>query len=59
MPEMQEHLRPAPEASWWHFFRMLAEAVCCAWFVPRIGRGGKTPDEPDGTTDGDANDSAA
>jgi hypothetical protein len=54
-----EHLRPAPEESWWHFFRMLVEAVVCVWFVPRIGRGGETPDEPGGTTDGDANGSAA
>jgi hypothetical protein len=34
---------------------MLVEAVVCVWFVPRIGRGGEAPDEPDGTTDGDAN----
>jgi hypothetical protein len=54
-----EHLRPAPEESWWHFFRMLVEAILCVWFVPRIGRGGKAPDEPGGTTDGDANGSAA
>ena len=30
-------LRPNPERSLWHIVRMLAEAVCGAWFVPRVG----------------------
>jgi len=25
------------ERSLWHILRMLAEAACCTWFVPRVG----------------------
>ena len=30
-------LRPNAERSPWHILRMLAEALCGAWFVPRVG----------------------
>lgn len=30
-------LRPNRERSFWHILRMLVEAACCAWFVPRVG----------------------
>lgn len=56
--DIREHLHPAPEASWRDFFRMLAEAIICVWFVPRIGRDQSASDEPGGTGDRDANGSA-
>ena len=37
LPEAVEHLHPAAERSFWHILRMLLEAVCCVWFVRRIG----------------------
>lgn len=37
LPEVIEHLRPARERSRWHILRMLFEAICCVWFVRRIG----------------------
>ena len=30
-------LSTSPERSPWHILRMLAEAMCGAWFVPRVG----------------------
>jgi hypothetical protein len=30
-------LTPNRERSTWHILRMVAEAVCGAWFVPRVG----------------------
>ena len=56
--DIREHLHPAPEASWRDFFRMLAEAVICVWFVPRIGRGREATDELDGAPRPDAGNSA-
>ena len=37
LPEVVDHLRPKRERSLWHILRMLVEAVCCVWFVRRIG----------------------
>jgi hypothetical protein len=37
LPEVVDHLRPNRERSLWHVARMLLEAVCCVWFVRRIG----------------------
>ena len=46
LPEVQAHLWPKAERSPWHILRMLFEAVCCVWFVPRVGSREKAPDEP-------------
>jgi hypothetical protein len=46
IPEVAEHLRPAVERSLWHVLRLIVETVCCAWCVPRIGRGGNARTEP-------------
>ena len=54
LPDIREHQHPSPEVSWRDFFRMLAEAIICAWFVPRIGRGRSTADESDDAGDRDA-----
>jgi Putative prokaryotic signal transducing protein len=45
LPEVQVHLRPKAERSPWHIVRMLVEAMCCVWFVPRIGDPGERNDE--------------
>lgn len=47
LPEVVEHLRPKRERSLWHVLRMLVEAVCCVWFVRRIGAIGEVSTEPD------------
>jgi Putative prokaryotic signal transducing protein len=41
LPEVEVNLRPKAERSPWHIVRMLVEALCCVWFVPRIGDAGK------------------
>ena len=48
LTDIRQHQHPSPEVSWRDFFRLLAEAIICAWFVPRIGRGRTASDEPDG-----------
>ena len=45
LAEVEVHLRPKPERSPWHIVRMLIEAICCVWFVPRIGGARETPTE--------------
>jgi hypothetical protein len=39
-------LRPGVERSVWHILRLLVEAICCAWFVPRVGHSVATKHEP-------------
>lgn len=51
LPDIQEHQHPSPDVSWRDFFRMLAEGMICAWFVPRIGRGRNISAEPDDAGD--------
>ena len=46
LPEVVGHLRPQRERSLKHILRMLVEAVCCGWFVHRIGDARKVPTEP-------------
>lgn len=46
LAEVAVHLRPKPERSPWHILRMLIEAMCCIWFVPRIGGTKEAPTEP-------------
>jgi Putative prokaryotic signal transducing protein len=41
LPDVADHLRPKIERSPWHILRMLVEAICCVWFVPRIGTNAK------------------
>ena len=37
LPAVEDHLQPKAERSVWHILRMLVEAMCCVWFVRRIG----------------------
>lgn len=53
LPDIREHQHPSTDVSWRDFFRMLAEGLICAWFVPRIGRGRSTSVEPDDAGDAD------
>ncbi len=46
LAEVEDHLRPKLERSPWHILRMLIEAICCVWFVPRIGGTREVPTEP-------------
>jgi hypothetical protein len=39
LADVTPHLHPRVERSPWHILRMLFEAMCCVWFVPRIGSG--------------------
>ena len=46
LPEVVDHLRPMRERSLWHVLRMLVEAMCCVWFVRRIGTTTAASTEP-------------
>ena len=46
LPEVVDHLRPSRERSPWHILRMLIEALCCVWFVRRIGTITEVSTEP-------------
>jgi hypothetical protein len=49
LPEVRDHLHPQTERSPWHILRMLIEALCCVWFVRRIGVGGPRSSTEDET----------
>jgi len=37
LADVGDHLQPRAERSPLHILRMLVEAICCGWFVRRIG----------------------